>query len=42
MPTPSQQDQEYALWMIKDTASELGQAVAIYAAALGAYWYFVG
>jgi hypothetical protein len=42
MTTPSQQDQDYALWLIRDTIGELGQAVAIYTAALGSYWFFVG
>jgi hypothetical protein len=34
------QDQ-YAMWMLKETAGMAAQAVAIYAVALGAYWMLV-
>lgn len=33
---------EYSNWMLVDAGKQLIQAVAIYAAALGAYWVFVG
>jgi hypothetical protein len=42
MNTPTEMDKDYALWTIKDTVSQLGQAVAIYAAALGSYWFLIG
>ena len=35
-------DDEYVKWMWADTGKSFLQAVAIYAAALGAYWIFVG
>jgi hypothetical protein len=34
------QDQ-YGMWMLKETAEMAVQAVAIYAVALGAYWMLV-
>jgi hypothetical protein len=35
-------EEQYAAWMVKDTVTEIVQAVAIYAAAVGAYWIFIG
>jgi hypothetical protein len=35
-------EDQYAAWMVKDTAVSVLQAVGIYAAALGAYWIFIG
>ena len=35
-------DEQYSLWMVKDTAKALLHAVAMYAVVLGAYWTLVG
>jgi hypothetical protein len=36
------QEVEYAKFVIEDTMKMLAQAVAVYVAALAAYWIFVG
>jgi hypothetical protein len=36
------QEQEYADWIVRDTAEHLMQALAVYGIALGSYWIFVG
>jgi hypothetical protein len=36
------QEQEFANWMVRDTALTLTKALAVYVVFLGAYWAFIG
>lgn len=35
-------NEEFAVWCLKDAASQVAKALTIYAVLLGAYWIFVG
>ncbi len=35
-------DEEYAQWVVSDTAEQVVPALIIYAVALTAYWVFIG
>lgn len=35
-------EQDYAMWVLKDLRAQLTQAVAIYAVPIAAYWTLIG